>query len=420
MNYLLVNYVPLGKGSSPNRLLIGDMWLEDLRAQAKAWQPYGRLGLASPLVNKLTLENSGSFNLVEIDPNREGFDFFPLPSYNSLSTLVKTLAELKYKLHKACQWSSIVQADYNGHPTSLGQIVWSIAKKQGKNLIWVFDGADPFPRMEQFAAQETNPIKRIIKKNRVVNFDKFCRQAIGEADLVFTHNAAVVERFKEVWGEHCYSFDRSFVTEEILISEDQAILRQKRLLDTSQPLKLVVAGRQTHIKATDHVIKAMARALQCGANLELDIIGDGDALENYKQLAQELNIAERVHFVGSLPYGQSLFDVLEKAQILLITNLTAEISRNVLLGMARGLGLILYRNPGTDALIENHNAGLLVPSGDIDALSNVLFEADKNRKHLTELIPNGLNLARSNTLQQTHRCRAELAVNSLNNKPVNL
>jgi hypothetical protein len=71
MNYLLVNYVPFRKGSSPNRLIIGDMWLEYLRSQVNNWLPYGRLRSASPWVNKVTLEDSGSFNLVEIDPANE-------------------------------------------------------------------------------------------------------------------------------------------------------------------------------------------------------------------------------------------------------------------------------------------------------------------------------------------------------------
>lgn len=224
MNYLLVNYVPFGKGSSPNRFVLGDMWLEDLRAQAKAWCLYGRLGVAVRYIDKLTVENSGSFNLVEIDPAEEGFDFFPLPNYYSLETLITTLPKLKHQLHQACEWASIVQADYNGHPVSLGQMLWSIAKKHSKKRIYVFDGADPFPRMEQSAAQEPNLIKRMIKKKMVRRFDRFCRHTISDANLVFTHNASVVERFQDVWSGHCYTFDRSFVKNEILISDELSLI----------------------------------------------------------------------------------------------------------------------------------------------------------------------------------------------------
>jgi glycosyltransferase involved in cell wall biosynthesis len=410
MNYLLVSYVPFGRGSSPNTVVLGDMWLEDLRAQAKAWSPHGRLGVAVRFVDNLSVADSGSFNLVEIDPREENFDIFPLPNYYSLKTLVNVLPKLRRQLSQACQWASIIQADYNGHPVSLAEIVWPLAKKYHKKRIYVFDGADPFPRLEQFVAQEPNLIVRALKQQKMVKyFDRFCRQAIRKADLVFTHNFSVVERFQQEWGNHCYNFERSFVTEKILIDDKQAASRQKRLMDASQPLRLVAAGRQTSIKATDHVLRAMAMALSSGADLRLDVVGDGDSLKDYKQLAKELGLEEKVRFVGSVPYGRELFDWLDQAHLMVITNLTAEISRNILLGMARGLPMALYRNSGSDALLEKHDTSILVPSGDINALSAALGEAYHNRTYLAELLANGLALARTRTLDETHRLRAELA-----------
>ncbi|NWF58338.1 MAG: glycosyltransferase [Fischerella sp.] len=410
MNYLLVSYVPFGKGSSPNTYVLGDMWLEDLRAQAEAWSPYGRLGVAVRYVDDLTVADSGSFNLVEINPQEEGFDVFPLPNYYSLKTFITKLPKLRKQLNQACQWASIVQADYNGHPVSLAEIVWPIAKKHNKKRIYVFNGADPFPRLEQFVAQEPNPIIRMLKQQKMVKyFDRFCRQAIREADLVFAHNFSVVERFQQEWSDRCHNFERTFVTDEILISDQQAALRQQRLMDASQPLRLITAGRQTPIKATDHVLRAMAIALSRGIDLHLDVVGDGDSLENYKQLAVELGLEETVRFVGGVPYGRELFDWFDQAHIIVVTNLTAEISRNIFLGMARGLPVILYRNPGSDALLEKHKTSILVPSGDIDALSAAFIEAHQNRTYLAELLANGLALARTRTLDETHRRRAELA-----------
>lgn len=409
MNYLLVNHVPIGRSTSPNRFVIGDMWLEDLLMQAKAWQPYGKLALSVPCVDDLKVSSSGSFNLVEFAPAEVGFEVFPLPYYNSTKTLIQVLPKLRQQLELACHWASVVQADYGGHPVALGQLVWSTAGKHDKKRIWVFDGADPFPRLERSALEEPNLFKQLMKKTWLKRFERFCRNAIQEADLVFTHNASVTKRFEQVWGEQCYSFDRSFVTQQILISDEHAALRQKRLLDAQQPLKLVAVGRQIPIKATDHLLQAIARAISNGANLKLDVIGDGEALENYKQLAEKLGIANRVSFSGTLPYGEPLFAALERSDVIVITNLTAEISRNVLLGMARGLPLITYRNPGTDALIEEHQAGILVPNGDINALSEALLTADRNRQHLAELVTNGLLLAQTKTLEKTHRQRAELA-----------
>lgn len=413
MDYLLVSHIPVGTGSAPDRLLIGDLWLEDLRAQAEAWSPYGRLIVTVPQTANLSLASSGSFNLVEIDLSQEKFDFFPLPYYRNWRSFLQASPLLNRRLQEICQRATIVQADYGGHPLPLGQIVWPIAGKSGKKRIWVFDGADPFPRMHRDVGEESNPLKRLVKQNLMQRFEQFCRKAITEADLVFAHNQSVMMRFKSFWGKRCHLFDRSFVKQSFLINSEQAEQRQKNILDASQPLRLMTAGRQIAIKGTDHILKAMAIAVEQGANLELDVLGDGDGLASYRQLAKDLNLSDRVHFLGTIPYGQELFERMQQAQVLMITNLTAEISRNVLLGMALGLPLVLYRNPGTDNLIEANDAGILVPCGDIGALAEALVRADRDRAYLAQLITNGIKVAKSQTLEMTHVHRAELAASCL-------
>jgi hypothetical protein len=117
-----------------------------------------------------------------------------------------------------------------------GQVAWPIAGRLGRRRIWVFDGADPFPRLELHARQERNPLKRWAKQYRVRRFGRFCRDAMRDADLVFAHNVAVVERFKDVWSERCHMFDRSFVTDQILIDQADLSQRQRTLLDPARPL----------------------------------------------------------------------------------------------------------------------------------------------------------------------------------------
>jgi glycosyltransferase involved in cell wall biosynthesis len=77
--------------------------------------------------------------------------------------------------------------------------------------------------------------------------------------------------------------------------------------------------------------------------------------------------------------------------------------------MARGLPLVMYANPGSDALIRRSGAGILVPTGDVDALSGALQQAAADREALASMCAAGVSMARENTLDATHRRRAELA-----------
>src|SRR5438874_125263 len=149
MVYLLINHVPFGAGSAPNRFRVGDLFLQDLSAQARAIRSAGgKLIVATSFVPELDSMSGGSFNTVEIDPAECGFEYVPLPRYQSLKQFREVRHELKAKLREAIGRADIVQMDYGGHPFMLGQIAWPIAGKLGKKRIWLFDGADPFPRLE--------------------------------------------------------------------------------------------------------------------------------------------------------------------------------------------------------------------------------------------------------------------------------
>ena len=190
--YLLISHVPLAPGSTASTFKIGDLWLEDLRAQAHAINSAGmHLVVAAPLMPVFDGRRSGSFNALEITPEDHGFAYHPLPSYVSFKQYLKAKTKLIASLTDAIDNADIVQSGYGGHPFALGKIAWPIAANLRRKRIWIFDGADPFPRLQLHASQETNPIKRSLKKMAVRHFEKFCADAVRTADLVFAHNAAV-------------------------------------------------------------------------------------------------------------------------------------------------------------------------------------------------------------------------------------
>src|SRR5207253_4081676 len=154
--------------------------------------------------------------------------------------------------------------------------------------------ADPFPRLQLDAQKEPSFLKRIAKKLANRRKLAFCRNAVALADLVFAHNAAVVERFREVWNDRCFAFDRSFVTEEILLTDEQLAARKQFLRDTSQPLKVLVAGRLIKIKGVNHVIEAIAKLRERNLAVELDVMGEGEDLPAFRQLVSDRGLTDVV------------------------------------------------------------------------------------------------------------------------------
>jgi glycosyltransferase involved in cell wall biosynthesis len=408
VRYLLVNHLAFGRGSAPGLYTARDVWVEDLRAQQEAVSRAGmQLVVASPLTD--VIEPNGASAVIEIDPKAAGFEHVALPCYQSFGQYLSVRHQLRTTLREAMRDASIVQCGYGGHPVPLGQVAWPLAGAAGKKRIWVFDGGDPFPQWEFHARTIRNPIKRMARLAQLRRFEQFCAKAVAEADLVFAHNSSVVDRFKNSWHAGCHQFHRSFVTPELLIDEQHLARRQQALRDRSKPLKLIAAGRQIAIKGTDHVLRALAAARKRGADVELDVLGEGEDLARFKQLAQDLGLDGAVRFHNAVPYGPRLFEEWESRHCLIVTNLTSEFSRNLLLGMARGLPLITYDNPG-DGVIAPNNAGIIVPKGDEAALAKAIYDAWDDREQLAQLAAVALPIAGRTTLQMTHKRRAELAV----------
>src|SRR5439155_22265522 len=155
-------------------------------------------------------------------------------------------------------------------------------------------------------------------------------------------------------------------------------------------------------------LRAMRSAIDNGAKLHLDVIGDGDELENYKALSTKLGLDAHVRFLGSVPYGKPLFDLWDQEQVMAVTNLTAEFSRNLLLAMARGLPLIMYSNPG-DASLAAKGLTITVPIGDEKKLADALVEADRDSEKLAVIAEKAREHVATNTLDACHRQRATLA-----------
>ena len=206
-------------------------------------------------------------------------------------------------------------------------------------------------------------------------------------------------------------FDRSFVTSEILV--ERFGCRSTIRTDPSPPLRLICAGRQIRIKGTDQVIRAVAKLREMNVPVELNVMGDGDDLPAFKQLASELNLTDIVHFTGTVPYGPPCLTNGRRSDIMLVTNLTAEISRNVLLTLARGLPLVTYENPAPMRCFARTAPQRSCQREMSRRWPMTIAQLNRDRAKLVELAENGLKLASNKTLQATHQKRAELAAKLL-------
>lgn len=133
---------------------------------------------------------------------------------------------------------------------------------------------------------------------------------------------------------------------------------------------LVYVGRLVDKKGVDVLLDAVARV----ATARLEVIGDGPERTNLEARADQLGILDRVRFAGKLPKPEVLAALAKALAVVIPSKVGAggdmEGTPVVLCeAMAAGVPVVASDLGGLGECIDHGVTGLLVPPGDVDALS---------------------------------------------------
>ncbi len=143
---------------------------------------------------------------------------------------------------------------------------------------------------------------------------------------------------------------------------DGAAFRGSLGVPPGAPLLLFV-GRVAHEKNIDFLLRAFRGALGRHPGAHLVIAGEGPALSGLRRDARELDLTERVHFVGYLDRGGALLDCYRAADAFVFASRTETQGLVLLEAMAMGVPVISTAVMGTRDIV-GPGRGALVPRDD--------------------------------------------------------
>ncbi|NCC37312.1 MAG: glycosyltransferase family 1 protein [Chloroflexia bacterium] len=149
-------------------------------------------------------------------------------------------------------------------------------------------------------------------------------------------------------------------------------LRQRLGVGTAQPLVLLVGGldRAHYFKGVSILLHALA-ALP--SSVQAMIVGDGDLRSDYEATAAQLGLAERVAFVGRVSDAE-LPEYYRAADVTVLPSTTMGEAFGLVLieSLACATPVVASNLPGVRTVVEHGNDGVLVPPGDVTALTTAL------------------------------------------------
>lgn len=134
---------------------------------------------------------------------------------------------------------------------------------------------------------------------------------------------------------------------------------------------LVFVGRLKEYKRVDLVIEAVARLAERGIEVELVVAGKGEQEVPLRRLADRLGVGERVRFPGFVSEVEKI-ELLRSAWIHVLTSPKEGWGITSIEAAACGTPTVASDAPGLRESVLDGETGLLVPHGDLDALTSAL------------------------------------------------
>jgi glycosyltransferase involved in cell wall biosynthesis len=130
---------------------------------------------------------------------------------------------------------------------------------------------------------------------------------------------------------------------------------------------LAFAGRLTAQKALGVALGALARV----DDVALLIAGDGDERRSLEATAAELGLASRVRFLGPLP-RERIVELFRAADASILSSSWENFPHTVVEALAAGTPVLATATGGVAEVVRDGENGLLVPSGDVEALADAI------------------------------------------------
>lgn len=135
-------------------------------------------------------------------------------------------------------------------------------------------------------------------------------------------------------------------------------------------------------------VEGILRALrELPGDVELLVAGDGDMLEPWRELARELGLAERAHFLGNVPHARIPLWI-RAADVFVLNSRYEGLSHTLLEVKALGTPIVASRVCGNPEVVEHGVDGLLVDPRDpgelLEALRRLLDDPELAARYARE------------------------------------
>ena len=343
--------------------------------QNSIWQRYRCSFDVIEVVGRVRDVDSVDESLKRVDG--DGVVFKPLPFYHGPGTIPGTMAAVPTgspsgSLTKS---SSVILRV----PSNLAHVLEP--RLRAKRIPFAVEVvADPWDIFSP--GHDAHVLRPFFRRYYTAKLRRHCREA--DASLYVTERA-LQARYPAKKG----SLTAGVSDVDLTPAAFRANPRSGSSFENARPFRLVSVGAFDLLyKGQDVLIRAFSRLRH--RVFELVMVGDGVRLPEIRRLAHEMGCSTQVRFLGQLPSGDSVRQVLDESHLFVLPSRQEGLPRAMLEAMARALPCIASAVGGIPEIIDYE---CLVPVGDSHVLARKISTLASHPAELARL--SRRNLVRS-------------------------
>jgi len=197
-------------------------------------------------------------------------------------------------------------------------------------------------------------------------------------------------------------FLKSYKNETITVNPgvDDLGRHAKEISDRKIILFVASLTKSQRYKGLDYLLQALVTLKKHMENVRLFVVGEGDAVSDYRKLVSQLELNNEVVFTGSL-MGRKLNQIYKKAHVLALPSLKEGFGMVLIEAMAQSTPVIGTDIGGIPDIITHGKEGFLVPPKNPDALAKAISLILKNPSLARSMGKAGYEKVKKNYLWDT-------------------
>lgn len=201
------------------------------------------------------------------------------------------------------------------------------------------------------------------------NWQVYLRQKLLYADNIFAVCEFNRQFVRQIYPDIFEQLDQKIHLYHLGLNLDEFSYTPKGRM----PHTCLAVGRFDRHKGFADLLRAAYILRQRNVEVTVEIIGDGDAAGELRSLAKELNIADRVRFLGWLPFNE-VRAAMRRATMLVhpSTKIGDAVPTVIKEAMALGTPVIGTRVAGIPELLDDGRCGILIPPMNAPSLANAI------------------------------------------------